>query len=104
MFRSITGTIVLSLLCATAIGAARESNEWRSAGPSPPAVEAATGTDLASCTIYIGSPGGGESCVAVNNGLDSLTISALAIDSSSPDRPYASTSFSVCKSVKARRQ
>src|ERR1700733_9112807 len=81
--------------------------EWRSVGPSPPAVEAAIVSDPASHTIYIGSNGGGllksiddgASFVAVNNGLEDKTIVAMAIDPQNSDVVYASAAFSMYKTV-----
>ena len=81
--------------------------QWRSVGPSPPAVEAAIVSDAASHTIYIGSNGGGvlkssddgASFAPVNNGLDEKTIAAMVIDPKNPDVVYASAVDSMYKTV-----
>jgi photosystem II stability/assembly factor-like uncharacterized protein len=91
---------------ALAAGGSGET-QWRSVGPSPPAIEAAIVSDAASHTIYIGSNGGGvlkssddgASFVAVNNGLEEKTIAAMAIDPKNPDVVYASAAFSMYKTV-----
>jgi photosystem II stability/assembly factor-like uncharacterized protein len=90
-----------------ALAAGQGEARWRSVGPSPPAIEAAIVSDAATHTIYIGSNGGGilkstddgVSFVAANNGLDDLTIAALAMDPTNPEVVYASAAFSMYKTV-----
>jgi photosystem II stability/assembly factor-like uncharacterized protein len=92
---------------AAALGAGGADISWRSVGPSPPAIEAAIVSDAATRTIYIGSNGGGilksmddgASFVPVNNGLDDVTISAMVLDPTNPEVVYASTAFSMYKTV-----
>jgi photosystem II stability/assembly factor-like uncharacterized protein len=90
-----------------AFAAGRGELSWRSVGPSPPAVEAAIVSNAATRTIYIGSNGGGilkstddgASFVAVNNGLDDVTIAAMVMDPKNPEVVYASAAFSMYKTV-----
>jgi photosystem II stability/assembly factor-like uncharacterized protein len=80
---------------------------WRSVGPSPPAVEAAIVSNAATHTIFIASNGGGilrstddgASFVAVNNGLDEVTIAAMAMDPTNPAVVYASAVDSMYKTI-----
>jgi photosystem II stability/assembly factor-like uncharacterized protein len=91
----------------TAFAAGRGASSWQSVGPSPPAVEAAIVSNAATHTIFIGSNGGGilkstddgVSFVAVNKGLDEVTIAAMAMDPKNPDVVYASAAFSMYKTV-----
>ena len=100
--RCIGWTIASTLMLAgssTAVAA----NDWRSIGPAPPAVEAAIVADPASQTIYVGSLGGGvlkstdngASFIAVNHGLDALTITAMAMVPHNPNIVYVSTILGV---------
>jgi photosystem II stability/assembly factor-like uncharacterized protein len=90
-----------------AFAAGRGEISWRSVGPSPPAVEAAIVSNAPTHTIYIGSNGGGilkstddgASFVAVNNGLDDVTIAAMVMDPTNPEVVYASAAFSMYKTV-----
>lgn len=90
-----------------AFAAGQGGMSWRSVGPSPPAIEAAIVSNAATHTIYVGSNGGGilkstdngGSFVAVNNGLDDLTITAMVMDPTNPEVVYASAAFSMYKTV-----
>jgi photosystem II stability/assembly factor-like uncharacterized protein len=74
---------------------------WQSIGPAPPSIPAAIAAHAPSHTVYIGSLGGGvlkstdggATFAAVNNGLDRLTISAMAMAPNDPDVVYVSTQF-----------
>jgi len=87
--------------------AAMDDAAWRSVGPAPPAIEASIAADPASHTIYIASTGGGvlkstndgASFQAVNNGLDALSITAMAMDPRDPDVVYVSTLSDVYKTT-----
>jgi photosystem II stability/assembly factor-like uncharacterized protein len=91
----------------TAFASGRGEISWRSVGPSPPAIEAAIVSNAATHTIYIGSNGGGilkstddgASFVGVNNGLDEVTIAAMAMDPKNPEVLYASAADSMYKTV-----
>lgn len=90
-----------------AFAAGHGDRSWQSVGPSPPAVEAAIVSNAATHTIFIGSNGGGilkstddgASFVAVNNGLDDVTIAAMAMDPTNPAIVYASAAFSMYKTI-----
>jgi photosystem II stability/assembly factor-like uncharacterized protein len=90
-----------------AFAAGRGEISWRSVGPAPPAIEAAIVSNAATHTIYIGSNGGGilkstddgASFVAVNKGLDEVTIAAMVMDPSNPEVLYASAAFSMYKTI-----
>jgi photosystem II stability/assembly factor-like uncharacterized protein len=103
--RLITWTIALML--AAGAGSATASTDWRSIGPAPPAVEAAIVADSASHTIYVASLGGGvlksvdngATFVAVNHGLDALTVSAMAMVPGNPNIVYVSTILGVFRTI-----
>ena len=110
--KSALAAAVLGLSALSAVQAANLSNtapqkSWRSIGPAPPAVEAAIVTDLASHTVYVASLGGGvlkstdggKHFKAVNTGLDSLTIAAMAMVPDQPNVVYASTLSGVFKTI-----
>lgn len=107
MRRFASLTIVSMTWATVAWGGSHEPTDWRSVGPSPPAVEAAIVSDAASQTLYLASLGGGViksvdgglSFVAVNHGLDSLTIAALAMVPNNPNVVYASTLSGVFRTV-----
>src|ERR1700722_2558500 len=106
MKRMIELTTYAALLCANGIAIAGPlglhgggDEAWRAIGPAPPAVEASIVSDPASRTVYLGSNGGGilkstdggASFVAVNEGLDSLSITAMAMVPNHPNLVYAAT-------------
>jgi photosystem II stability/assembly factor-like uncharacterized protein len=100
--------ILFALIAPVAAFAASAGEiSWRSVGPSPPAIEAAIVSNAPTHTIYIGSNGGGilkstddgASFVAINNGLDDVTIAAMVMDPKNPEVLYASAAFSMYKTV-----
>lgn len=109
MNRHIEVSAYITLLCAgsVAMAGSHGDEDWRAIGPAPPAVEAAIVTDPASRTIYLGSNGGGilkstdggASFVPMNNGLDSLSIAAMAMVPNHPNHVYAATINGVYHSV-----
>lgn len=103
--------VLLSLACAAVAGQnehqATGHEDWRSIGPAPPAVEAAILSDPVSHTLYLGSNGGGvlkstdggASFAPMNQGLDSLSITAMAMVANHPEHIYAATINGVYHSV-----
>lgn len=97
---------VTGFACGPALAAADRA-AWQSVGPAPPAIEAAVVADPATRTIYIASAGGGvlkstndgASFEAVNNGLDALSITAMAMDPRDADVVYVSTLSDVYKTT-----
>src|SRR5215468_7575747 len=85
------------LLLPTTLFAQQSGAAWTNIGPSPAAVEAIAVDPGGTGTIFMGSIAGGvlksidggTTWSAVNNGLTTPIVSALAIDASGPQTVYA---------------
>ena len=88
---------------AIAVLAQQNGAAWTNIGPSPAAVEAIAVDPLGTGTIFMGSIAGGVrksldggiTWSAVNSGLTTPIVQALAIDASGPQTVYAGTGGSV---------
>jgi photosystem II stability/assembly factor-like uncharacterized protein len=114
MKRRIKLPAIAALLCSMGAALAGQGGhqpngreDWRAIGPAPPAIEAAILSDPASHTVYVASNGGGvlkstdggESFTPMNQGLDSPSISAMAMVPNHPEHVYAATINGIYHSV-----
>jgi len=96
---------IATLLLPLAVLAQPSGLAWTNIGPGPAAVEAIAVDPLGSGTIFMGtisggvrkSVDGGMTWSAVNTGLTTLAIQALAMDASGPQTVYAATSGGLFK-------
>ena len=98
-------TVICLLLSPVVLMAQQNGGAWTNIGPSPAAVEVIAVDPQGSGTIYVGSTAGGIrksvdggiTWSAVNSGLTSLGVVALAMDASGPQTVYAGNAGSLLK-------
>ena len=98
-------TTIICMLFSPLLIAQQNSGAWTNIGPSPAAVEAIAVDPQGSGTIFMGSIAGGVrksvdggiTWSAVNSGLTTPIVLALAMDASGPQTVYAGTAGSLFK-------